>query len=250
MDFKDIRIDKTVPVPLYYQLKCAIIESIASGNLKAGDSLPTELELCQMLDLSRTTVRQALSELVAEGKVYRIKSKGTFISKPKIMQSFMQNIESFNEQMLSMNMTPRTEILLRELIPAPVEVAEALQIKPGETVLHISRKRFANDEPILIVDNYMLAACDALIGDDLPSVGLYNSIGRDEKLRIHRFVRQIEAVLADESLASMLDIKQGHPIQLATTTDYNQNDVPVDYGVVYYRGDKNKFVVEIKVNYS
>ena len=72
---KDEVLDKTIPVPLYFQLKTLIKNKIKDGTYKSGDLIPTENELSDMFGISRTTVRQAVTELVHEGYLYRIKSK-------------------------------------------------------------------------------------------------------------------------------------------------------------------------------
>ena len=92
----DKKLDKTVPVPLYFQLKTLIAQEIADGSYPVGSLIPTENELSDMFGISRTTVRQAISELVQEGKLYRVKSKGTFVSKPKINQEFMNRLQSYD----------------------------------------------------------------------------------------------------------------------------------------------------------
>lgn len=73
-------IDPSTPVPLYYQLKELIKEQIDNGTLKPGDKVPTEDELCKQYDISRTPVRQALTELVNEGLVIRTPGRGTFVA--------------------------------------------------------------------------------------------------------------------------------------------------------------------------
>ena len=75
------KLDKNVPIPLYYQLKRLILEDIENGTYPIGSDIPTELQLSEMFDISRTTVRQAITELVQEGRLYRVKSKGTFCCK-------------------------------------------------------------------------------------------------------------------------------------------------------------------------
>lgn len=79
---EDKRLDKDVPIPLYFQLEKLILEEIDNGNYPVGSMIPTEMELSQMFGISRTTVRQAISDLVREEHLYRIKSKGTFVAHP------------------------------------------------------------------------------------------------------------------------------------------------------------------------
>ena len=94
---KTNRIDKSVPIPLYFQLKELILAEIKEGRYKSGDLIPTEKEISDAFQISRTTVRQAITELVQEGRLYRVKSKGTFVAQPKITQEFIRKIESFND---------------------------------------------------------------------------------------------------------------------------------------------------------
>lgn len=95
------RLDKDVPIPLYFQLEKLILEEIECGNYPVGSTIPTEKELSEIFNISRTTVRQAISDLVREEHLYRIKSKGTFVSHPKLNQGFIQSIRSFNDDVIS-----------------------------------------------------------------------------------------------------------------------------------------------------
>jgi len=88
-------LDKSTPIPLYFQLKEIIKDKIDSGKLKPGDILPSERELSQVYQISRPTIRQALKELVNEGLLYREKGKGTYVSKPKINYGFIQKLTTF-----------------------------------------------------------------------------------------------------------------------------------------------------------
>jgi len=82
MNFEGI--DKTSPVPYYYQLEQLLRERIENGRLKPGDILPSETELCSTFRVSRTVVRQALNKLCQDGIVYKEKGRGTFVAKPKL----------------------------------------------------------------------------------------------------------------------------------------------------------------------
>ena len=108
---KTDRIDKSIPIPLYFQLKKLILSEIKEGNYRSGELIPTEKEISDAFQISRTTVRQAITELVQEGWLYRVKSKGTFVAQPKISQDYIRKIESFNNQIFRLGMTPSTEVL-------------------------------------------------------------------------------------------------------------------------------------------
>ncbi len=74
-------IDRTVPIPYYYQLEGFLRGQIMTGHYQAGQRVPSEKQLCEQFGVSRTTVRQAVGNLVAAGLVHRVKGKGTFVGK-------------------------------------------------------------------------------------------------------------------------------------------------------------------------
>ncbi|HOG49421.1 MAG TPA: GntR family transcriptional regulator [Lentisphaeria bacterium] len=72
-------IDASSPLPLYYQVKKKIINEILRKNLQKGDRIPKEIDMCATYDVSRITIRRAISELVSEKVLYRISGVGTFV---------------------------------------------------------------------------------------------------------------------------------------------------------------------------
>lgn len=102
----DQKLDKSVPIPLYFQLKTILLEAIKRGDYPVDSMIPTEKELSEMFQISRTTVRQAITEMVQEGWLYRIASKGTFVARLKIKQDFIKRLETFNEQILRTAASP------------------------------------------------------------------------------------------------------------------------------------------------
>jgi len=247
MLFNELLIDKNTPIPMYYQLKTLILNYIKNGQLQSGDVLPTETEFSDIFGISRTTVRQAIGELVLEGYLYRVKSKGTFVIEPKINQGFMQRMESFTDQMQRQNKIPRTEVLkMVEEFPTK-EIAEALKLNNNEKVVHMFRRRYANDEPILLVDNFLSGNCRDILKMDMATNSMYDFLRQKEETKIVRLVRQIEAISAGKQESHYLNIPNGFPIQLAKSVGYNKFNVPIEYSIVKYRGDKNTFVVELQV---
>ena len=111
-------INKDVPIPLYYQLKNIIKTDIENGTLKTGDTIPTEMEIMSHYNISRFTVRQAISELVNEGYLLRKTSKGTFVTEPNKKTSFIKSFEPFHQQIQELGKTPHTE-LPKAYIPSP-----------------------------------------------------------------------------------------------------------------------------------
>lgn len=240
------KLDKSIPIPLYFQLKGLILQQIKEGSYKVGDSIPTEKELSDIYDISRTTVRQAVTELVQEGWLYRVKSKGTFVRAPKIEQSFIQALGSFNDQILELGMTPSTEVLDFEVIEVPEEVASHLNLAKGEKVLYIHRRRFADSEPIVMVETYLpYHKCEFVLNRDLVKESLYPILSESNETKICKIRRFIEAVEAEKYDIKHLNMAKGKAIQQFISIGYNHKDEPIEYSLARYRGDKNRFEIVI-----
>lgn len=241
-------IDKNTPIPMYYQLKQIILDDIHNGMLKPGDMIPAEMEITKKMGLSRTTVRQAIMELVNEGHLHRIKGKGTFIAQGKIEQEFMTRIESFNDEMLRKGYEPKTELLEQRILPANTDVAKNLNVEPGELVLKIKRLRFANKDPIVIVDTYLVAKhCSHIYDYDLSKYSLYELMSKDENTRVVKIQRSVEASVAGQYESETLCIDKGFPLQIFRSIGFNHDNTPMEYSIATYRGDKSKFKVTITI---
>jgi len=245
--FNEITLDKNVPIPLYYQLKQQLLSMIETGRLVEGDMLPPENELCSMFLISRPTIRQSLNELVAEGYLTRSKGRGTFISKPKIEARFLSDLDSFNNEMRAKNMIPRTEILALEKITDPHEATEKLQLPPDSPLILLSRLRLANESPIVFVETYLpFISFSKLLTMDFSENSLYDSIEEIYGIRVNRVRREIEAVNVNRNEAALLKIPANSAVSLVKTVGYSGNFTgPVEYSVARYRGDMNKFTVEL-----
>lgn len=240
------RIDKSVPIPLYFQLKTLILEEIKSGSYQVGSMIPTEKELSEIFLISRTTVRQAITELVQEGWLYRIKSKGTFVAQPKINQNFIQILESFNDQILRDGMTPSTEVLEFKTLKATSTVAKNLNIKENDPVIYLYRKRLADNEPIVTVETFLpYHLCSFVFKHNLEKERLYSILNQNTETAVFRVKRIVEAVEANASDEKYLEIKKGKPIQFFASIGYNTYGRPIEYSLARYRGDRNSFEITV-----
>lgn len=242
------RLDKTTPIPLYFQLKEMIVSEIKKGNYPKDSMIPTEKELSDKFQISRTTVRQAIIELVQEGWLYRIKSKGTFVTQPKINQNFIQKLESFNEQIQSTGMVPSTEVLSFEVVKASNEVAERLKIESHDKVIYLYRRRYANSEPIVTIKTYLpYKRCAFIMDHDFEKESLYGVLAKEEALKVYYVKRLVEAVEATSNDVENLKISRRIPIQFFTTVGYNVYGQPIEFSQARYRGDRNSFEVTIYI---
>ena len=210
--------------------------------------IPTEMELSQMFGISRTTVRQAISDLVREEHLYRIKSKGTFVAHPKLVQGFIQSIQSFDDDVRSTGRTPSTEVLDLKLVELEPEVAQLMELPAGTKAIYLYRKRFADDEPIVRVETYLpYEACSFILGHDFNRESLYQVLlrsgtghpGSPTSTRICR------GRAADPEDAAVLGLKRGRPVHYFQTIGYNQSGKLIELSFAHYRGDQSRFRVEL-----
>jgi GntR family transcriptional regulator len=248
------QLDKSVPVPLYYQLKKLITEEIEEGKYAVDSPIPTELELSSMFNISRTTVRQAILELVQEGKLYRVKSKGTFVAKPKINQNFMNNrmysfIAPTNEEIIQSGRIPSTEVVSLNVVPMPEVVAKLYDAKIDAMAVCLYRKRCADGAPILRVKTYLpVKQCAFVLGHNFAAESLYEVLSTHEDTKIYRVSKVCEAIAAGREDAEILGVKRGSPIHFFTTIGYNVSGEVIEYSLSYFRGDQHRFHIETVLN--
>lgn len=245
----DQKLDRSVPIPLYFQLKGVLLDAIKSGEYQVDSMIPTEKELSEMFQISRTTVRQAITEMVQEGWLYRIASKGTFVARLKIKQDFIKRLETFNEQIARTGCKPSTEVIELKTVEMPKQVCNTFGIAPGGKFVYLYRRRFADDDPIVTVETYLpYDRCAFVLTHDFVKESLYEVLSTNEKTRICSVTRVLEAVAANAQDVETLNIRRGKPIQLSSTIGYNGADDPIEYSIARYRGDRNRFEVTLLID--
>jgi GntR family transcriptional regulator len=239
-------IQKDSPLPLYFQLKELLRQEIESGHWQPGQRIPSEAELCQAFDISRSVVRQALRELEYQGLLYRERGKGTFVAQPKISESLMQDLSGFFEDMVAKGLTPVTKVLRQEVQPADKKIAHYLQIEPGDQVIVIERLRSVGNEPINLVTTYLpYDICPDLIDEDLSTQSLYALLEKKHGLELSHGRRTIEAVTANQYEAQLLGVEEGAPLVLLDSVSYLRDGRPIEYFHAVHRGDRSRFEVEV-----
>ena len=243
------KLDKSVPIPLYFQLKSLLLNAIKHGDYPVDSMIPTEKELSEMFQISRTTVRQAITEMVQEGWLYRIASKGTFVARLKIKQDFIKRLETFNEQISRTGRRPSTELLEMKTTVMPKQVCAHFGLAGQDKFVYLYRRRFADDDPIVTVETYLpYDKCSFVLSHNFTEESLYNVLATSDKTRICRVNRVLEAVGANGQDMETLNVRRGKPIQLSITVGYNDMDEPIEYSIARYRGDRNRFEVDLLID--
>jgi len=240
-------LDRSGPVPLYYQLKEWLEVRIISGEFGPGEQLPGELELCSRFELSRGVVRQALAELRQEGLVSRQRGRGTFVSAPKTAEGLIAGLRGLADDMALRGQRVYSTILLFRETAAGAQVARRLELEPGEPVVELERLRTVDGEPHVLVVTYLPAALvPGLTARDLGgSESLYRVLRQDYGLTIVSSVRRVEAAVADAREAHLLRVRRGDPLLVLRSIGYTTGRRPLDYFIARHRGDRSAFEIEL-----
>jgi GntR family transcriptional regulator len=238
-------IERESPIPLYHQLKQLLADRIDNGDWQPGDMLPTEEQLQEQYGLSRTTVRQALRELEYEEKISRFPGRGTFVTKPKISHSPDPEFD-FTAFLTQQGMRPSWRVLSLEWIPCTMQLARRLSIDVGSLVYQLRRLRLANDEPIGYHTTHVIPALGENInkkwleqGDSLDYLRKSGQLGESYANRI------IEAILATEETARLLEVGTDSPILLIRRRVFDTEGTPVEDMRALYRGDRFQYRIRL-----
>lgn len=225
-------IDKSNPIPLYYQLINLIHEKIKSGELKPGDALPTEHEFRKIYGLSQTTIRKAISELIHENIVEAHRPKGVFVCQPKIEEYSNGFLTSFTEEFRQSGYQPRSRILCFETVPLYGHIAEELKMSPGERAHYIYRLRYLNDDPVSINYDYISSTfVPNLQYEDFAETGkeqsLYYILREVYKIKLVRAVETVTAVLLSKEEAALLNTAAGTPVISRKRLAFDESNHPI-----------------------
>ncbi len=237
-------LDRYSLVPLHGQLRAAIRERIDSGRWPPQSQLPPERDLCGLFQVSRITVRHAISELVAEGHLVRLRGRGTYVAQSPFRKCLLPL--GFTEDMRARGQRPGAKVLTFEETAAEARVAEALQLGTGEPVVLLKRVRLANDEPVALETVYLAQhLCPGILEESLENRSLYELLRSRYQIRIVRAQQQWQAVACPAREARLLGIRGGSPVLQIQRITYDAAGRPFEYQEAYFRGDRYVFCGEL-----
>ncbi len=233
-----VSLDHSSPVPLYHQAARALEEAIEDGRLPPGSKLDSELDLAELLGISRPTMRAALKQLVDKGLIMRRRGIGTIVA-PKPLRRAVA-LTSLYDDLKAAGRNPRTSVLGLEEIPCPPDVAEYLGLEPTAPVLRFERLRVVESDPIALMRNVVPIGLLEIEKEELEQTGLYE-LFRKNGIRPHVATQRVGARKAGTEEAELLEIEPGDPLLTMTRIAYDTSGRPIEYGSHCYPAESYWF---------
>lgn len=232
--------------PLYEQLAAYIKIQIQAGVLKPGDKMITEHKLCDILNVSRTTIRQALDRLVEEGLLIRYRGKGSYIAEQKLKRN-INYLYNFTENIRDAGATPSSIVLENRVIDVDENIASRLQLPSGQTkAFMLKRLRCADGEPIMHDTTYIpYYLCNGIEDNDFSTASLYNILANCYNLQPYHAVEIIESILIDKEHAKLLKTKPKEPGFKIDRISHLESGYVFEYTTSVSRADKCVFVLDL-----
>lgn len=224
-------IDKNSPVPLYYQLYNILLNDIRSGVLQPGDMLPTEVSLMEKYDLSRSTVRQAMSDLVHKGYVVREKSKGTFVKDINATLSYKDRVKGFGQFSRQDGRKEFTnKVLVQKVITVPSYIVEYLKVKPTKEVFYLKRVRSVDGIPVVYAEDWVCREkCKGIEDVDFTKNSLLDVLEDKFGIMACHAVRTFECCAAESQEQIVeLNLKKNQPLLHLINLVMDESDNPIE----------------------
>lgn len=234
----DLTLDRSSPVPLYFQVAEQIERAIQRGELPPGTRLDNEIHLADRLGLSRPTMRRAIQELVRKGLLVRKRGVGTQVVHGQVKRSV--ELTSLFDDLTRYDQEPSTKVLVNETITASDKVVFSLGLSPGSKVVHLERVRSTRGEPLAVLRNWLPPIVGPINTLDMETGGLYGHL-RSVGLKICVAAQHIGARAATAAEANLLGTHRGAPLLTMERISYDDSGRAVEFGRHVYRSDSYSF---------
>ncbi|MEU6082741.1 GntR family transcriptional regulator [Streptomyces sp. NPDC047108] len=236
--------DRSSPVPLYFQLSQQLEAAIEKGRLAPGSLLGNEIELAGRLGLSRPTVRQAIQSLVDKGLLVRRRGVGTQVVHSQVKRPL--ELSSLYDDLEAAGQRPATRVLVNTTEPAGAEVAAALGVPEGSDVVLVERLRLAHGEPMAHLRNHLPAGLLDLNTVRLEATGLYRLM-REAGITLHSARQAVGARAATAEEGEQLGEPEGAPVLTMQRTTFDDTGRAVEFGSHIYRASRYAFEFQLLV---
>ena len=243
-------IDRSSPVPVYYQIAMDMKSRIARREWGLKERLPTEMELAEQYEVSRITLRQAMAELEKDGMIIKQRGRGTFIhAEPAPFFTKLNYLLVSDDQATRENRSVTAEVLeqrtVTDLFPA---VYEHLRLQPADQALYVKRLFRLNGSPVAVGRSYIPARLvPGMEKKQLIKNSLSVTLREEYGLKPLRVEDCIEAVRATQTESALLKCSHDTPLISIEGTSYLENGDPLEYSCTLWSGDSVRFHLPLRL---
>jgi len=229
---------------LHHQLYVLLREQITGGRYRPGDLLPTQETLCRQFSISRITVRRALNDLVEEGFVRNRQGVGAFVAVDIGAARHGPDFSFIGDMRRTLKETTM-QLLLLETARCPLAIAAHLGLAEDEGALHLVRTRSIADKPVTLLDGWIPRRFAAAVtAKNLKTRSLHELIAGSFE-RLGRVAQEVNAALADPTVAQALDIEINSATLKIDRLVHNRDGAPVHYVTVWTTPLRTRLVMEV-----
>jgi GntR family transcriptional regulator len=239
---RSFNVDRTSPVPLYYQVSQHLERAIAAGDIPNGTLLESEIALADQLGLSRPTMRRAMQHLVDKGLIVRRRGIGTRVVQPKVRRPL--ELTSLYEDLAGSGQEPSTEVLELGTLEADDEVASRLGLPPGAPVTRVVRLRSARGNPIAKLTNFLPESIGDFSAEALAEHGLYELM-RARGITLHSATQNVGARNATLVEARLLGEPRNAALLTMQRVSFDDHGRTVEYGTHLYAASRYSFEINL-----
>lgn len=225
----------------YIEIRDYLKAKILSGELKVGDQIPTEKQLCEQFKTSRMTVNKAITRLCENGYIERVAGKGSFVLNVHISKSKTVECRSFTDDMKSIGLIPGSKLLEYKVIRGKDNsfVAQKLQLAPDDFIHYFVRLRTGDGNPIAISYTYLSAKVVPALDVTILEGSIYSYL---DKLGFHRkgMEAELSATLPTSEQKKLLKI-DNEALFMNTHLTFLTDGRPFEYIHTYYIGTKYSY---------
>lgn len=240
-----IKMTQRKKLPLYFQIESILRSKILAGELKEGDRLPPENELSKQFGVSPLTVRQALSFLVEEGLLDRKPGIGTIVKK-NLGEKIILSLSGRIDELLSLGLETETKCFRSEIVRGLDKPRRCLKLCEPDPIYFIEKVRYWRGVPIMVVREYAPWSFIGPSFEDEKSIpSLYSILTQQKGWVLKDVFQTIESSIADQEIASLLQIEMGSPLFYVERMFYEESGLPFLFQVTFTRAEYFKFSVHL-----
>jgi len=232
-------------LPLYLQIEAILKSKILTGELKVGDRISPENELSKQFGVSPLTVRQALYSLVGEGLLDRKPGVGTIVKK-NLDEKIVLKLSGKMGELLSLGKETETRVLRSEVIQGLDKPLRFLQLNQTEPVCFVEKVRYWKGTPLMVVEEYVSQSLIGTLSKNKKSMkSFYLILTQKNGMVLNEATQTIEASIADQHIASLLQIEMGSPLFYMERTFYGETGMPILFQITFTHAEHFKFSVHL-----